>query len=151
MLKERPIFLHNQENMSPHSIDSALLKRSLSHTKVLTLRDFVIPKDKTMRQLVHELTLESKEVLSLIAGETVAIFLNKQVMNQSFAVNKLIFILDLLYKKNPHNLLDSLAQVKETKDTRTYSLTLLNKKVVTRHVSQIVSTKQISTLLSLRK
>ena len=72
MLNERPLFLHNQKIMSPHSIDSALLKRSSSHTKVLTLRDFVIPKDKTMRQLVHELTLESKEVLGLIAGEALA-------------------------------------------------------------------------------
>ena len=109
MLNERPIFLHNQKIMSPHSIDSALLKWSSLHIKVFTLSDFVIPKDKTMRQLVHELTLESKEVLGLIAGETVAILLNKQIMHQSFAVNKLVFIPDLLYKKNPHSLLDSLA------------------------------------------
>ena len=90
---------------------------------------------------MHELTLESKEVLGLIARATVAILLNKQIMHQSFAVNKLVFIPDLLYKKNPHSLLDSLAWVKETKDIRTYSLTLLNKNVVSRHVSQIVSTQ----------
>ena len=81
MLNERPIFLHNQKIMSPHSIDSALLKRSSSHIKVFTLSDFVIPKDKTMRQLVHELILESKEVLGLIARKTAAILLNKQVMH----------------------------------------------------------------------
>ena len=37
--------------------------------------------------------------------------------------------------------MDSLARITENQDSRTYALTLLNKKVITRHVSQIVSTK----------
>ena len=53
----------------------------------------------------------------------------------------LCFIPDLLYAKNPNYLIDSLARVRETKDSTTYALTLLNKKIITRHVSQIVSTK----------
>ena len=83
MLNERPLFLHNQRILTPHSIDSALMKQSSSHIRVFTLSDFIIPKDKTMRQLVGELTLESKEVLNLIAGETAAILLNKKVQKKS--------------------------------------------------------------------
>ena len=87
MLNERPTFLHGGHILTPHSIDSALMRRSSSHIKVFTLSDFIIPKDKTMRQLVHELTLESKEVLNLIAGEMAAILLNKKVQDEKFAKN----------------------------------------------------------------
>ena len=84
-----------------------------------------------MRQLMHELTLELKEVLNLIAGETASILLNKKVMHEKFAINELYFILDLLYAKNPNSLVNSLARIKATEDSRTYAFTLLNKKVVT--------------------
>ena len=84
---------------------------------------------------------QNKEVLNLIARETAAILLNKKVHQEKFAPNQLCFIPDLLYAKNPNSLVDSLARIKETKDSTTYALTLLNKKIITRHVSQIVSTK----------
>ena len=130
MLNVRPTFLHGGHILTPHSIDSALMKRSSSHIRVFTLSDFIIPKDKTMRQLIHELTLESKEVLNLIVGETAAILLNKKVHQEKFDPNELCFIPDLLYAKNPNSLIDSLARVRETKDSTTYALTLLNKKII---------------------
>ena len=91
--------------------------------------------------MVPELTLQSKEVLNLIARETAAILLNKKVHQEKIAPNELCCIPDLLYAKNPNSLVDSLAWIKETKDSTTYALTLLNKKIIIRHVSQIVSTK----------
>ena len=111
MLNERPTFLHGGCILTPHSIDSALMKWSSYHIRVFTLSDFIIPKDKTMRQLIHELTLESKEVLNLIAGETAAILLNKKVHQERFAPNELCFNPDLLYAKNPNSLIDGLARV----------------------------------------
>ena len=92
-----------------------------------------------MKKLIHELTQESKLVLGLIALETVNI-LNQHRVREKFAINEIVFVPDLLIQKNPHSLMDSLARVKDTHDFTTYSLTLLNKKVITRHVSQIVST-----------
>ena len=94
-----------------------------------------------MRKLVNELTIESKEVLNLVAGETAVMLLNKKAMKEKFALNELCFVPDLLLAKNPNSLIDSLARIRDTKDHRTYSLTLLNKSIITRHVSQIVSTK----------
>ena len=140
MINERPLFLHNQRILTPHSIDFALLKRSSAPMKIYTLSDFVIPKDRDMKKLVHELTQESKLVLGLIAAETVKI-LNQHRLREKFAINEIVFIPDLLIMKNPHSLMDSLARVKDTLDFTTYSLTLLNKKVITRHVTQIVSTR----------
>ena len=139
MINERPLFLHNQRILTPHSIDFALLKRSSAPMKVYTLSDFVIPRDRDMKKLVHELTQESKLVLGLIAAETVKI-LNQHRLREKFAINEIVFVPDLLIAKNPHSLMDSLARVKDTIDFTTYSLTLLNKKVITRHVTQIVST-----------
>merc|ERR1712240_950361 len=139
MINERPLFLHNQRILTPHSIDFALLKRSSAPMKIYTISDFIIPKDRDMKKLVHELTQELKLVLGLIASETVNI-LNQHRIREKFAINEIVFVPDLLIKKNPHSLMDSLAQVKDTHDFTTYSLTLLNKKVITRHVSQIVST-----------
>ena len=36
MLNERPIFLHNQRILTPHSIDSGLMKQRSSHIRVFT-------------------------------------------------------------------------------------------------------------------
>ena len=73
-INERPVFFHNNRVLTPQSLDSALLKRSSSQIKVFTISDFVIPKDKVMKQLVHELSAESREVLNLLASENAKMY-----------------------------------------------------------------------------
>ena len=65
MINERPIFFHGNRVLTPHSIDSALLKRSSAPIRVHNLAEFILPADRKMRGLIMGLAKETREILNL--------------------------------------------------------------------------------------
>ena len=87
------------------------------------------------------MTAESKKLLNLIASETATHLLNKRIFADSLAIGEFVYVIDLLIAKHPNSIIDSLARVIESKEGRNYALQLLNKEIITQHITSLLTTK----------
>ena len=139
-LNERPTFIHNFRVFSPHSLDSALLRRSSTPLKIFSLADFVLPKDNEHKKTLLELTSDTKSMLNYIANETAKTLLNQRILTKKFKIGDLIYVLDRITAKNPNSIIDCLGRIIGTRDHRNFCVELLNKQKITRHISALVPT-----------
>ena len=97
-INERPI-LHTPEGiLTPYSLEQAMLRRSITKPKILTMAEFQIPTDKQIYNQILKMAKFSKQILFEVSATAAFNLLNKRVLNKKFEIGELVYIPDRLLK-----------------------------------------------------